>query len=93
MVEESEKGAGKKKPIVVIFDELEELFRSSRDSSHENRQDFFNQIANALPGYVISIQGIVILNTRIIDESKAIKAFLDFSRLGCYNFTGVSTYS
>jgi YVTN family beta-propeller protein len=43
-----ENKAKKKKPTVIIFDQLEELFRSSPDGSRENQEYFFSQIANAL---------------------------------------------
>jgi hypothetical protein len=42
------KGTKRKKPIVIIFDQLEELFRASIYSSYEMQKDFFYQIANAL---------------------------------------------
>jgi len=48
MHQEYVKAAARKKPIVIIFDQLEELFHVSRESSRENQQDFFNQIASVL---------------------------------------------
>jgi len=59
--EEYENAAGRKKPIVIIFDQLEELFRLSQESSRENQQDFFNQIANALDNENLPLRIVLVI--------------------------------
>lgn len=59
--EEYKKRTRRKKPIVIIFDQLEEIFRASINSSHEKQQDFFNQIANALDKENLSLRIVLVI--------------------------------
>ena len=58
---ENEDALESKKGVAIIFDQLEELFRTSRKISRETLRDFFNQIARALEIENLSLRIILVI--------------------------------